>query len=256
MSLERPIITCITICKDCKNDFEMTMNSILRQDNESIEVVVIDGGSTDGTTNAISNYHKKFIKENIKFTSLSEPDNGIYDAMNKGIDLASGEWLIFMNAGDRFASDDVINSLYEDFTNKNVDVLYGDFYIQYSKDEIVERLSNSLEMMNKALITCHQAIFTRAELMKKRKFCEKYKIIADYEWYLNLYLNKGRFLYVSQFVCVFDGNGISSTREYDVFCECLSIRKEHKVLQNSEIIIKVKKVIMYCLYRIQSIIKK
>ena len=106
-SLTNPLVTIITVVFNGEQLIEETVLSVLNQSYNNVEYIVIDGGSDDGTLKILSKYNDK-----IDYW-LSEPDNGIYDAMNKGIALASGEWINFMNCGDRFASTDVLNFFLE-----------------------------------------------------------------------------------------------------------------------------------------------
>lgn len=247
-------VSVITIAYNNYKGLKCTLDSILEQEFKEYELIVIDGDSKDGSKELLQSYIKTFKEKKVVYKYISEKDSGIYNAMNKGVDIASGEWVIFMNSGDIFADKDVMLNVFDEFVLDDCDVIYGDFYFKNSKGKLIERRSNSLEKMEKALITCHQAIFTRLDLLKKRNFMENYQIIADYEWYLNAYIKKCRFHYIPIFMCIFDGSGISSTNDYDVFCECLSIRKKHGTLNNPEAIVKLKKIIMYLRAKIKSVI--
>ena len=99
--MDAPIISVITVCYNVASSIEKTMLSVLNQTYKNLEYIIIDGNSTDGTVDIIKRY-----AERLTFW-ISEPDNGIYDAMNKGIVKATGEFLIFMNAGDQFLNDKV-----------------------------------------------------------------------------------------------------------------------------------------------------
>lgn len=118
--MDIPIVSVITVCYNAATSIEKTMLSVLNQTYENLEYIVIDGGSTDGTVDIIKRY-----AERLTFW-ISEPDNGIYDAMNKGILNASGDWIIFMNCGDNFVDKSVLFSLFYEKKYENVDVLYGD----------------------------------------------------------------------------------------------------------------------------------
>lgn len=104
-------ISCITICKNNKDGLRGTLDSILYQTKAIYEVVVVDGASNDGTLEELRKFKKQFDDKKIKFSFISERDTGIYNAMNKGVEIASGNWLIFMNSGDKFASNDVIEKV-------------------------------------------------------------------------------------------------------------------------------------------------
>lgn len=238
-------LSIITISYNNFDGLKLTMDSILKQTYKNYEYIVIDGGSEDGSKELLKTYKKLFDRSSINMQYISEKDKGIYNAMNKGIDIATKEWIIFMNSGDIFADANVLFQVFRNNEIKNYDVIYGDFYFKNAKGKLIPRKSNEIYKINKALITCHQAIFTKTALLQKRKFKEKYKIIADYEWYLNAYQEEKKFYYIPKYICIFDGSGISSNNDYKVFCECMDIRKEHGVLRNAKIIVKIKKMIMY-----------
>lgn len=111
-------VTVITVCRNCAAAIEATVRSVLAQDYPDLEYVVVDGASTDGTLEILGKYAARIA------TLASEPDRGVYDAMNKGIRLAKGDYLLFMNAGDVFAAGDVLTKA---AATPDADVLYGDF---------------------------------------------------------------------------------------------------------------------------------
>lgn len=98
-------ITIVTVTYNCSKILKETLESCINQDYENVEYIIIDGASTDGTLDIINQH-----SENISFI-LSEPDKGIYDAMNKGIEHATGEWIFFLNAGDKFYSNKTLTPL-------------------------------------------------------------------------------------------------------------------------------------------------
>lgn len=116
-------ISIITICYNSSKTIERTILSVLGQTYQNYEYIVIDGGSTDGTVDILRKYSRKI-------NWISEPDNGIYDAMNKGIRISKGEWLNFMNAGDRFASNDVLEKIFSYEYPEDIKFLYSDTYFE------------------------------------------------------------------------------------------------------------------------------
>ena len=119
-------ITVVTVCFNAEKVLEQTMLSVLSQTYKDIEYLVIDGGSKDGTLDIIKKYSDK-----VKW--ISEPDKGIYDAMNKAIKMASGEWINFMNAGDCFASIDVLENVFSKEYPEEVKFLYSDNWYEDEK---------------------------------------------------------------------------------------------------------------------------
>ena len=115
-----PKITVITICFNIGNELEQTIKSVIGQSYPNIEYIIIDGGSTDDTMAVLKRY-----KDNISLI-VSEPDKGVYDAMNKGVRLATGDYVNFMNGGDRFSNSEVLTTLFSDLANLDYDVVFGD----------------------------------------------------------------------------------------------------------------------------------
>ena len=119
------LISVVTVCYNAADTIEKTMLSVLNQTYHDIEYIIIDGGSTDGTVEIIRKYADRIAYW------VSEPDKGIYDAMNKGIKVATGEWINFMNAGDEFVDANVLDKLFFAKTVANVDVIYGNTLMEY-----------------------------------------------------------------------------------------------------------------------------
>ena len=206
-------ISIITVCKNAGSAIERTMLSVVSQTcfNENIEYLVIDGASTDKTVGIIKQYSEKY---QIKW--ISEPDSGIYNAMNKGIKIASGDYLLFLNAGDYLVHYNVIKSLMNLFESNEFDVIYGNTFCvnptneKYSIKIIKKRPEADFFYLD---TLPHQATFYKKEVFEKfGGYDENFKIISD-----NI-LNKKLLCdynvsakHVDQIISVFLGDGISST---------------------------------------------
>ena len=168
-------ISIVTIVLNDKNGFIKTANSIAEQTSKDYEWIVIDGESIDGTTKKVETY-LKYITE-----FVSEADSGIYDAMNKGIRLCNGRYIIFMNAGDAFADDstlEVINNYI--CQDDNIDVILGGT-LQNFNGVMVYRPPKKMSWIKKGLPAFHQSTFYRTSFLKKRAFNLDCKLLADYE---------------------------------------------------------------------------
>ena len=202
MNLPAPIVTVITVVLNDAAGFRATALSVTGQDYTALEFIVIDGGSVDGTAEVIREFSGKITR------LVSEPDKGIYDAMNKGIRLASGDFIVFMNAGDSFFTNhsvtEVINARRE-----SAAVIYGDSVAAYPGFRVLRKTGPIPEPW-KGLPFSHQSMFTPAELLKKRGFDTGFTIAADYELVYRLFSRKTPFEYVPVTVCVNDVQGISN----------------------------------------------
>ena len=202
-------ITVVTICYNAEKCIKETIQSVLGQSYTDFEYLIIDGKSKDNTIEII----KEFEDERIIF--VSEKDNGIYDAMNKGIRLSSGEYIIFMNSGDVFADSKVLEDISSEL---KADVVFGNALIKKQEGIVREKYSDKkfrlFIMFLSGYMINHQTIFTKTELIKKYMFDLSYKICADRALYAKLLKNKISFKRIDRDIVKYDGiEGISSKRE-------------------------------------------
>ena len=163
---DKPLVSIITVVFNDEKYLEQTIQSVINQTYNNVEYIIIDGGSNDATVEIIKKYEDK-----IDYW-VSEKDAGIYDAMNKGIDLISGEWINFMNAGDRFYDKNVLENIHKDLKNECI-VVSGKVSLYY-ENEFIENYGSEN-------IIPHQAAFFKSLYMKSLKFDLGYKILADGE---------------------------------------------------------------------------
>lgn len=173
-------LSIITINYNNKDGLQKTIDSVISQTWHDYEWIIIDGGSTDGSKELIIQYQKYFSYW------CSEPDMGIYNAMNKGIGKAKGEYLNFMNSGDSYHSSVVLEKVF--LTDRKADVMYGDVIRIGGECEDVHLYPNNISIHY--LLTdgfCHQATFIKASLLKESGYRENFKIISDrycfIEWF-------------------------------------------------------------------------
>lgn len=202
-------LSIITICYNIKDEIERTCQSIVAQTNQDFEWIVVDGGSTDGTKEILEKY-----KERINIF-ISEPDTGIYNAMNKGIKKASGEYLNFMNGGDCFASADVIEKFYN-ADIQNADVIYGNMnYIKTSNNSKIIEYPESIDdyfFYNNTIN--HQSSFIKRNLFDEYGlYDENYKIASDWGKFVIFMKKQCKFSYWNFVIANFYEGGISSTAQ-------------------------------------------
>jgi glycosyltransferase involved in cell wall biosynthesis len=204
-----PLISVVTVVFNGQFFLEKTIQSVIRQNYKNIEYIIIDGGSIDRTLDIIKKYDKQ-----IDYW-VSEPDNGIYDAMNKGIDLASGQWINFMNAGDCFYANEVINELLLEIDWQDKDFIYGDHEVEYfnKKKKIVK--AGSISKIWKGSQFCHQSVFTRLDQHKKYKFDLSYHIGADFKFFYKCYLKNARYHYTNKVIATITNGGVSDRNRID-----------------------------------------
>lgn len=185
-----PKITVVTVTYNAEQYLEQTIKSVIEQDYPNIEYIIIDGASSDGTVDIIKKY-EKYISY-----WISEPDSGIYDAMNKGIDVASGEWINFMNAGDSFSGKDILNTIF--YKTYDVSVLYSDsYYINKDFEIIGEHKASKLEeFFISKMPFIHQSSFIKKDIISKFLFRTDYKLASDFDLFCKLYLQKYKFEYL------------------------------------------------------------
>lgn len=190
----------ITITYNNRAGLKKTAASVKAQTCKNYEWIVIDGASTDGTQEDFINY--------LASQTISEPDNGIYDAMNKGLERATGKYIIFMNAGDQFASTDILQKISDMTGTKTYDLIYGDS-LEETENGIRRKPAKAAETIIRGLFTHHQAIFYNRKSLEKLRYDTSYKIAADYDLTLRFLKEKRDSLYVPGPICMFEGGGIS-----------------------------------------------
>jgi glycosyltransferase involved in cell wall biosynthesis len=202
-------VTVVTVVYNDVYDIENTILSVINQTYKNIEYIIVDGNSNDGTLDIVHKYTK-----NIDIL-ISEPDKGIYDAMNKAIDNATGEWIIFMNSGDGFANVDVLNEIF----NNVQDLSQYDFF--YSNAYIKKKYYNVLlETSFEKGILLHQSIIYRKNLhnIHGKYIVSKKYIISDYLFFLRI--NYNRVKKVDTVISINQKAGVSSGLWCACQCQC------------------------------------
>lgn len=205
---DKPLISIITVVFNGEKYLEETIQSVIDQTYDNIEYIIIDGGSNDRTIDIIKKYEDK-----IDYW-VSERDKGIYDAMNKGIDLASGDWINFMNAGDKFYQINIIFKIFDNnLYDKNINILYGDVEINYGEFNRIE-IAKSIKYFYKGMPFSHQSTFINSQFHKKNKYSLKYNIAGDFDFFFKAYNNKINFKYIKGIVSIMDVEGLSDGNRF------------------------------------------
>lgn len=233
-------ISVITVCLNNADGLKKTIKSVVSQTYKDIEYIIIDGGSNDETISIVSEYEKVF-----PIIFISEPDDGIYDAMNKGIRLSSGEWLNFMNAGDIFFNKDSASDVVP-FLKEGGDIVYGNTEILYKDFKAIkdEPQPDKLWMGR----VPHQSSFIRASTIKKYEYNKKNKIVADFEFFLTVYYSGGVIKKINQVVSSFSKDGVTEKMEKQV------INDAHQTIKKFNKSIKID--VYYNILKIKPFIKQ
>ncbi len=210
------MISVIVVSLNTKDDFIKTINSIISQ-TKKVEIIVVDGYSKDGTVEEIKKISKSLNK------IIIEKDEGIYFAMNKGIRMASNEWIYFLNSGDIFFENTTVENIMNILIqNEKADVVIGNSLVK-KKNYLVK--SPRTKMNNNTVNSCfsHQSTFVKKDLLKQYSFNTKFKYASDFDFYLKLFKLNKKFLYIDQFISINKYGGISDINRIKVYLEFKNI---------------------------------
>lgn len=219
----QPILSVITVVYNNAADIERTMLSVLNQTYSGIEYIIVDGGSTDGTLQVIEKYKDRIAK------LISEKDKGIYDAMNKGLAIATGDYVLFMNSADEFFSADTVTNVFA--TARDADIYYGE-------TEMIDQQGNSLGKRRHAapenftwrsfkygMSVSHQAIYIKRSLAEP--YDSQYQLSADIDWILRAAKKAKSIVNVRQYVAKYRVGGMSKLKHRQSLAERFDIMKRH-----------------------------
>jgi glycosyltransferase involved in cell wall biosynthesis len=219
----KPKLSIITVVYNNVRDIERTILSVIGQTYTNIEYIMVDGLSTDGTLDVIQQYHTHLT------TLINEPDKGIYDAMNKGLAVATGDYVLFMNSGDELYAPDTI---------EKVLASAGDADIYYGETEMIDEHGNSLgrrrhkapqrfnwRQFKYGMSISHQAIYIKRSLVQP--YNPKYQLSADIDWILTAAKKAKKIVNVNRYVAKYLVGGMSKTKHRQSLLERFAIMKEH-----------------------------
>ena len=212
-----PLISVITVCYQAAEPLQKTILSVRQQYYQPLEFIVVDGGSTDGTRDIMARH------QDIITRWVSEPDGGIYDAMNKGVSMATGEWVIFMNAGDTFAANDVLLRIFKTAGlagGGSFSVLYGSVI---KNGRVIEphHFTNPHRMP-----FCHQSSLVRTSCLRELPFDINHRMSADLKFFKQLLLAGHQFQQVPFPIAIFDTTGVSNARRSAGLADNISVIRE------------------------------
>ncbi len=188
-------ISVVTVCFNAAGLIEETIKSVANQTYSDIEYIIIDGNSNDGTTDIIRKYSDRITYW------ISEKDKGIYDAMNKGISAANGDYIIFMNAGDRFADDHVLAAVAPHLGTDTI--VSGRWRRCYANGSFKPAAPKALNSLKVEMPICHQATFIRLAYHKKNPFDTSFRLSADYDFFYRAWRRNESFSYIDDVIVDF-----------------------------------------------------
>ncbi|SDB64983.1 Glycosyltransferase involved in cell wall bisynthesis [Flavobacteriaceae bacterium MAR_2010_188] len=204
-----PKVSVITVTYNAKNTINDTIHSVLSQTYCNLEYIIIDGQSHDGTLDIIRGYGDAID------SLTSEPDHGIYDAMNKGIIKSSGDYILFLGADDVLYDSETINTVSENLVNQN-DLVYGNV-IKVPQNIVYDGPFNLFKLIYKNI--CHQAIFYHKRIFDTNGLYRlEYKVNADWDFNLRCFQNPNiKTVYIQQNIAYFNAEGVSSNTHDEAF---------------------------------------
>ncbi len=211
-----PKVTVVTVVLNAVGVIDRTLKSVIAQDYPNLQYIVVDGCSNDGTLELLKKYGDKIDK------LISERDGGIYEAMNKGTSVATGEWILFMNAGDLFVDSSVITRVFSVRDWEECDVVYGDGIFSNNIRRLKERAPDQVTLTDGNGFS-HQSTFIRTAVQRKYGFDVDERIAADYDLFLRLYKDKKVFRRVDVVISEFFIGGFSTRPPME------TIRLRHRV---------------------------
>lgn len=223
---EKHFISVITVVYNGEKTISDTVNSVLNQTYDNIELIIIDGGSSDSTLKMLEPFKNRIN------CLISEPDKGIYDAMNKGVSVANGEWIIFLNSDDVFHSVETLSQLSGSIKdNPNVEFVYGKVRLVdngkflFNKGSVIE----NKDYWRPTKFMCHQAIMCKREIFKRLGGFEVGVGggISDYIWLVNYFRSEhGEVLFLDEIIADFSRGGYYEQHVWEAYIEQLKFAKK------------------------------
>ena len=231
-------LSIITINYNNREGLLKTIDSVISQTWRDFEWIVIDGGSTDGSKELIEQSHEHFTYW------CSEPDHGIYNAINKGIAFAKGDYISCMNSGDTFYESETLEKVFS--IVRSSDILYGNSMEIYNDHNIIRYYPSPSPLEFHNLFRwcfCHQAMFVKTSMLKEKGFDESFKIYADRMRWTQAAIEGKSFEYIDLVICRYDMCGISQTIDREIYY--MELERVYNEAIPTPILLSVKKLIEY-----------
>ena len=203
-----PRISIVTVCYNAGAALEKTVRSVVGQQYDNLEYLIIDGASSDGSMERIQPYRDRITR------IVSEPDKGLYDAMNKGIRLAGGDWVLFMNADDVFVDERVIADVAGFIeAHPEADAVFGN--TEQTREHGIYTIRSEEPYRNHKITFCHQSVFVRTAVLRTHPFDLTYRYAADYEQLSHFYLEGRKFAHIDRTISRMEMRG-GTTSDHEI----------------------------------------
>ncbi len=216
----RPTFSIITITLNHLAGVKKTHQSLILQTLQDYEWIIVDGASNDGTLDYLNTINDANI--------TSEPDSGLYDAMNKGMKRANGQYLIFLNSGDYLAEPKTLEIIQKTILKDQPHFIYGDA-LECFGDKKFYKTARDHSKIKQGMITHHQAMIYHHDLLENLQYNEAYSVAADYDLTLKAMRQTQNIAYIHQPLCVFESGGLSQQKVRQGRIEQYKIRRENGV---------------------------
>ncbi len=227
----KPLISIITVCFNSAKTIRQTIESVLNQTYSNIEYIIVDGKSKDNTLEIIKEYEEKFIDKGIIYRYVSEPDKGIYDAMNKGINMATGQWVGIINSDDWYevdACENIVPYLYGDH-----EMIFG-LLTTWRNNKLVLINLHTLESLDFVSV-CHPSTFVKKSLYQRiGMFNLSYKIVADYDFFCRCLNERIQVKNVIKVLANFTMGGVSSVNWYATEKETNIVKLKYRIISKNK----------------------
>lgn len=230
----KPLISIITVCYNSEKTIKDTIESVLNQTYTNIEYILVDGASEDCTVDVIKSYEVKFRKKGISYKWVSDPDRGIYDAMNKGIDMANGELVGIINSDDWYEIDAVEIMTNEYKKNMKIDVFHG--LVRIIKDNGKKFIKGENLEFGRGE---HPAVFiTKKAYEKFGKYSLNYKIASDQDLLMKIKFEGGKAKFIERVISNFRWGGVSNTYKYRADYENTLLEYKYNIINYRQKFVK------------------
>ncbi|MDD3265899.1 MAG: glycosyltransferase family 2 protein [Burkholderiales bacterium] len=252
-NVNKPLISIVTVCFNSAKTIRRTIESVLNQTYNNIEYIIIDGKSTDNTLDIIKEYEAKFAEKGIVYRYISEPDSGIYDAMNKGIKMATGEWINIQGSDDWLLSG--ASQEFSDFAIDSDTMIVGGICIVCDclDGKVVPLMYRQINLdiaMKYHMSICHQGAFIRKVYHDMHLYDTSFKILADFDMFMSMKISNVKMQLLPSIIGYYNNGGLSSIDSLEIKIEKLKILKRYNLVKRIVFIRKMYKLKFKKIFRL------